>query len=119
MSDHLKAIRMAQSREPMTQERRLSARIIAPYPVRLRSTDAEGQGVREEAHLNNLSGGGLSLCLEQELAVGVYVSLAVRLSIEPEGPALRLAARGNVVRVERQPDGKYGTAIEFNQRRVL
>jgi len=69
--------------------------------------------------LKNLSGGGLYVRLEREMAVGAYVSLAVRLSTVFEGPALRLVARGNVIRVEPQTDGSYGTAIEFRRRRIL
>jgi hypothetical protein len=37
----------------------------------------------------------------------------------PGIPILRLAARGTVVRVDRQPDGSYGVAIAFKRRRIL
>jgi len=101
------------------QELRLSARISTPFPIRLRKLENAGQSFKEETILKNLSGGGLYVRLEREMAVGAYVSLAVRLSTVFEGPALRLVARGNVIRVEPQTDGSYGTAIEFRRRRIL
>lgn|SRR5262249_52028653 len=103
-------------------ERRVSPRIDAPYPVRVRSVDSNGHKFKEETFLENLSGGGLYVRLRRKLVVGAPVSLAVRLSTEParELPAVRLAARGIVLRVEPpQADGTFGTAIEFQQRRVL
>jgi hypothetical protein len=101
------------------QELRLSARICTPYPIRLRKLENSGGGCKEDTILNNLSGGGLYVRLKRELKMGAYVSLAVRLSTVLEGPALRLVARGNVIRVEPQTDGSYGTAIEFRRRRIL
>ena len=104
----------------MRPERRLSARIAAPYPVRLWSVDYIGQKFKEDTLVGNLSGGGLYLRLMRKLVEGTRVSLAVRLSITPPvTPALRLAGRGTVVRVEPQPDGQYGIAIQFIKRRVL
>jgi hypothetical protein len=103
------------------EERRMSARIEAPYPVRLRFVESDGHCLREEGYLRNLSGGGVYVALKCPLKIDGYVSLAIRLSTAPvkDGPTLRLAARGNVLRVEEQPDGTFGTAIEFKQRRVL
>jgi hypothetical protein len=101
------------------QDLRLSARISTPYPIRLRKLENTGPSFKEETILRNLSGGGLYVRLEREMEVGAYVSLAVRLSTVLEGPALRLVARGNVIRVEPQTDGTFGTAIEFRRRRIL
>ena len=105
----------------MTREQRSSARINAPYVVRLRGINSQGQTFKEETVLENLSGGGLYLRLKQPVREGADVSLAVRLSTSLAGdvPALRLAARGTVLRVEPQRDGSYGVAIEFKRRRVL
>jgi PilZ domain-containing protein len=102
-------------------ERRVSSRIDAPYPIRVRGFDSDNQKFKEDTLLQNLSGGGLYVRLRRKLVVGVPVTVAVRLSTEPAGelPAVRLAARGMVLRVEPQADGTCGTAIEFQQRRVL
>jgi hypothetical protein len=95
---------------------------VAPYVVRLRGVDSDGQWFKEDTLLENLSGGGLYVQLARKLVEGTHVSVAVRLSTAPaaEVPAaLRLAARGTVLRVEHLSTGRYGTAIEFNRRRVL
>jgi hypothetical protein len=114
-------IEMMDTPRTMFHERRSSARIEAAYPARLRSVDIDDWPFREETVLQNLSGGGLYLRLKRRVQMGAPVFLAVRLSLVPdwEIAALRLAARGIVLRVEPQPDGSYGVAIEFRRRRVL
>ena len=121
MSEEFVLIKGGKRRSHVVDERRMSARIDAHYPVRLRCVDSQGQSIREVAYLQNLSGGGVYLRLKRELPLNGAVSLAIRLSTSPvkEGPTLRLAARGHVLRVEEQPDGTFGTAIEFKHRRVL
>ena len=102
-------------------DRRISARIDAPYPVRLRGLDGDGRTFKEQTILENLSGGGLYLRLGRKLLEGTSVSLAVRLSAVPSRdiPAVLLAARGSVLRVEAQADGSYGVAVEFRRRRIF
>src|SRR5215510_8403048 len=114
-------IEVVDTPQTMFNERRSSARIEAAYPVRLRSVDIDDCPFREETVLQNLCGHGLYLQLKRRVHRGTPVFLAVRLSLAPDGeiPALRLAARGTVLRVEPQPDGSYGVAIEFRRRRVL
>jgi len=122
VAEYFDSTRSSGPRTQRAYERRVSPRIGAPYPVRVRSLDSDGQKFKEETLLENLSGGGLYVRLRRQLVVGVPVSLAVRLSTElaRELPAVRLAARGIVLRVEPpQADGRCGTAIEFQQRRVL
>ena len=121
MIEDIGSAKAARRRIHVAEERRTTARIDAPYPVRLRCADNQGQRIREEAFLENLSGSGVYVQLKRKLFVNGEVSLAIRLSTAPphEGPTLRLAARGHVLRVEEQPDGTFGTAIEFEQRRVL
>src|SRR5438552_4000724 len=94
----------------LMRERRSSARVDPPYLVRLRGLNSEGRAFKEETLLDNLSSGGLYLHLRQRLSVGAQVSIAVRLSVAKtkETPALLLAARGTVLRVEVESDGSYG-----------
>jgi PilZ domain len=101
-------------------ERRLSPRVPAPYPARLKGTDFEGQNFREETLLDNLSSRGSYLQLNHRLPEGAVVSLAMRLSTAPaaEKSAL-MAAKGLVRRVESRKDGRYGIAVQFIRRRVL
>ena len=112
---------MDAAKHAVIKEQRSGARIDVPYPVRLRGIDSDGRTFKEETVVENLSGGGLYLRLKRTVREGADVSLAVRLSTAPalDVPALRLAARGTVLRVEPQSDGGYGVAIEFNRRRVL
>ena len=108
------------NREGATDERRMSPRVAAPYPVRLKSTDSEGRRFKEETLIENLSSGGLYLRLTRAVPIGAEVALAARLSTMDEMvDGLRLAARGTVVRVEPKPEGDYGVAVKFNHRRVL
>src|SRR5262245_26150132 len=101
-------------------ERRLSPRAATPYPVRVKATDTDGQRFTEETLLENLSGGGSYFRLRHMLSKGEGVSLAVRLSTASDGERSALmAASGIVRRVEQQPDGAYGTAVQFRRRRIL
>ena len=103
----------------LQKEQRYSARIETPYPVRLRGIDTQGRLFKEETFVENLSVGGVYLRIKRKVQEGVGVCVAVRLSTDIETPALRLAARGTILRVEWQPNGDYGVAIEFSRRRVL
>src|SRR4030095_145124 len=92
------------------KERRVSARIDVPYTVRVRGTDIENCRFKEHALLENLSEGGLYARLRRKLVEGADVSLVVRLSSVPaeEISVVHLAARGAVLRVDPQPDGRHG-----------
>jgi c-di-GMP-binding flagellar brake protein YcgR len=105
----------------LVQERRSNTRVSVPYNARIRAVDAAGRPFREDTHLDDLSVGGLYLRLTRKVPKGSTVTVAVRLSTVPpqQAPALRLAARGTVLRTEEQPDGTWGVAVEFKRRRIL
>ena len=105
----------------LMKERRSSARIDAPYPARLRGVDVNDQPFKEETVLQNVSAGGLYVRLKRMVHEGSQVSLAVRLSTagSTDGAVLRLGARGTVLRVEPQRDGRYGVAVEFLRRHIF
>ena len=94
------------------------ARIEAAYPVRLRSVDIDDCPFREETVLQNLSGRGLYFAIETESPERIFCFSRSAVAPDGEIPALRLAARGTVLRVDPQRDGSYGVAIEFRRRRV-
>ena len=82
--------------------------------------DAQGRKFKEATVLEDLSVGGLLLRLTRNVPTGSKVTVAVRLSTAVrQGFALRLAARGKVLRTEPQPDGTYRLAVQFDRRRVL
>ena len=91
------------------------------YPARLWGVDPEGRAWKEDVLVENVSAGGLYLRLNHGIQKDALVSIAVRLSTAPAGrsPALRLGARGVVLRIEPQDDGSCGVALEFRRRRVL
>ena len=49
------------------------------------------------------------------------VFIVVQLSLDPTGqiPAARVALRGVVLRVDPQPDGRYGVSVAFQRHRFL
>ena len=102
-------------------ERRFGPRIYVPYKGRLRGIDTKGQQFKEDTVLSNLSAGGLYLRLSRRVVEGTKVSVAVRLSLDPpeETPAVHLAARGVVLRVQPELDGRWGIAVEFTQKRIF
>ena len=102
-------------------ERRTSPRVTVPYTVRLRGTDSTGQSFKEETQMGNLSTGGMYASLVRNPQKGSSVSVSVRLSTAPADrvSAVRLAARGTVVRVETQPGGAFGVAVQFTRRQVF
>jgi len=103
------------------QERRFSTRVKVPYHARLSGVDATGRVFKEETVLDDLSVGGVHMRVKRSMPIGASVTISVRLSMAPETEtlSLRLAARGTVRRLESQPDGTFGVAVEFTRRRIL
>ena|SRR6266571_7043365 len=106
---------------PRGEERRFDPRVSQPFPARFWGLDTEGRPLKEDTVLDNFSAGGLYLRLTRRVESGVSVFVAARLSTGPAVgvPALRLIARGVVVRTEMQTDGRCGVAVKFSRRRVL
>jgi hypothetical protein len=104
----------------MDQDRRFYARVHVPYPARVWAVDTAGRAWKENVVLDNLSARGLYLRLNRSVQKDALLHVAVRLSTaNGSAPALHLAARAVVLRVEPLPDGKCGVALEFGRRRVL
>jgi hypothetical protein len=103
------------------EERRSRPRVSVPFPARMRGVDSNGQAFKQDVVLDNISPGGLYLRLARSIRPGTRVSVAVRLSAAPASKvsALRLVARGVVLRAEPQPDGTCGIAVAFTRRRIL
>jgi hypothetical protein len=104
----------------MEKERRFSSRLDVVYPARLWGSDPNGGTWIEDAIACNISSGGVYLKVPRMIERQAHLSIAVRLSTAPPGePALRLVARGVVLRTQRRRDGYCEAAIEFTRRRVL
>jgi hypothetical protein len=104
-----------------TGTRRAAMWVAAPFPATIRGSDTTGERFEVAAVLDTLSTGGLSVRLGRSVEPGAAMFAVVRLSATPDiaAPAAHVAVRGQVVRVERQPDGRYGVVVAFTRHRFL
>ena len=102
-------------------ERRDKPRLNVPFPAMVRGVNANGEAFETDTHLNNLSRGGLNLKLGQPVEPGMKLFILIQLAApeSQDAEAPRVAVRGNVLRVERQPDGPYSVAVAITQYRFL
>src|SRR5262249_5829678 len=102
-------------------ERRRNPRIDLPFPAAVRGVDQAGQRFRVDAVLDNLSASGLYVWLGRPVEPGATVFVVVRLSSAPEQQleAPGVAARAVALRLDRLPDGRYGSAMTFKRARFL
>jgi hypothetical protein len=100
------------------KELTLSARMEAPFSARLKGVDSTGRVFTEHSVLDNLSNGGLHMCVMRGIPLGVEVTVAVRLAADPGfAPALRLATRGTVSGVSFQSSTtKHGESAGLTKR---
>ena len=110
-------------------ERRREPRISAPFPVSVCNRRQDGELIFDTL-LDNLSARGLyfhvpgALCEHAAALVRLGVELLFIVKMPPVGaaapePVARLALRGIVQRLERQPDGVYGVGVRVKQHRFL
>jgi len=100
-------------------ERRICTRLSEPFPVNISGTNQAGEGFEIDTIVDNLSARGLYVRLIQPLKPSTRLSLILRMSRNGEASAPRIAANGMVVRVEPQPDGRFGLAIALTKHRFL
>ena len=104
---------------PTEQERRSALRIEVPFPAEVRGVDMEGKRFKTATVLRNLSPTHLYFSLAQRVEKGVRLFVVIRLSLASDGPSPFLAIHGRVIRVDQQPEGGNGIAIEFSRHRFL
>jgi len=68
-----------------------------------------------------MSAGGLFIRTNRQVEIGESLFIVVRLSTTPlnDDPIPRLAAVGDVVRIEPKADGTRGVALKLNRHRFL
>ena len=102
-------------------ERRRMERLFDPFPVKLRGVDAEGQGFEVNTVIKNIGAGGLYVQLSKRVETGSRLFSVTRFSTAAlevqRGPLIAMS--GRVVRVDPQPDGSFGLAVEFTSSRFL
>jgi hypothetical protein len=102
-------------------ERRRHPRLYEPFAVRLRSVDAAGEVFEIDTVLDDFSAGGLYVRLTRRVEPGTRFFAVLRIATGPPSgtSAPYVAVRGVVVRVEPQPDGRYGVGVQFTRHRFL
>lgn len=102
-------------------ERRGKLRIQGPIPARVRGIDAGGERFDIETSLDNLSAGGLHVCLERRIENAARLLFIVRLPAYPgaDAPGMVVAAQARARRVEPVTNGSCGIAVQFKRYRQL
>jgi hypothetical protein len=102
-------------------ERRRMERLYDPFPVRVRGVSAGGEYFEVDTTISDIGSGGLYVKLPFQVEVGLRLFVVIRFSTIalaiPRGPLL--ATSGRVVRVDAQPEGITGVAVEFTSSRFL
>lgn len=96
------------------KEHRIDKRTPMTCPVFIHGVSKTGERVKAHTIMDNISQGGLFLQSAQTLKLGSYVFTFTRL-LSGAG----LAARGKVVRIEKNNNGLSGLAICFSQSRLI
>ena len=101
-----------------TQERRQKARIMEPFPARIWGVDSGDLPFNADAVVDNMSSTGLYVKTPITVGAGKEVKLIVHLLNGPVS-GVTASVQGQVLRSERQADGKYGLAITISKHRFL
>lgn len=98
-----------------THEKRLKPRITCSYPSFVGGGMESDIKYESKAILANMSASGMYLRMRRSFDVGEPLFVFVRMSTAPLGQRRgpKIAAQGNVVRVDQRPDGSYGIAIQL------
>jgi|SRR5262245_26761840 len=108
---------------PMTEEpvnRRKKPRLYLPLPVTVQGTDSSGKPFVVDTVLENISAGGAYIRMSNRMELGTNVRVLVRFSTSPDrSQGARVAAHGNVIRIDENKYGTFGVAILFTNHRFL
>lgn len=101
-------------------ERRTRPRLACSYPVRLRRRHAGGR-IETRGVAANLSSSGVYVFTRRIFEIGEPMFLLLRMTgqVKTETTSPQIAAFGEVVRVEPQPDTTCGVAIRLKRVRFL
>lgn len=100
-------------------DRRSMLRIEIPFPALVRGVDVHHQAFEEQTVLDNLSANRLSLRLGRCVDLGATLFIVLRLGVQPDAPAPRVALRGIIQRMEPHSDATCTLAIVFSHYRFL
>jgi hypothetical protein len=100
-------------------ERRRAPRLVNALPITLCATDVTQDPLVYCTWLENLSAGGLYVCIPRPLMIGSPLLARVQVGCVPFGTTQRVAIIGMVRRVEAPLDSLYGTAVQITWRHAL
>ncbi len=95
-------------------DNRRESRIFSAYPVSVRATNDDGQRLKINTCVDNISSGGLFVQIPYILKKGTQLFAFVNVP-----KSARLAAIGRVVRINNKERGLTGIAVCFSQTRLL
>jgi c-di-GMP-binding flagellar brake protein YcgR len=108
---------------PMTEDpvnRRKNPRLSLRLPVTLRGVDTRGKAFVLDTALDNISAGGAYIMISKCLDIGTQVRMLIRFSVSPDAVVgARVAAHGDVTRIEEKKGGTYGVAFRFTNYKFL
>lgn len=102
-------------------ERRGKPRLYKAFPVKVRGVNAGGEAFEASTVVDNISSTGIYLRLAENVDLGAKLLVAVTLSGASTDavPAPTVVVKGEVLRVESQPDAMLGVAIGITKRRFV
>lgn len=95
-------------------ERRAKPRIKHAFPARIWGNDRAGQPFEIVGVLDNISSTGLYLRTQRELRIGLELSLIIKF-INNKNIGATALLRGQILRLEPQPDGRNGIALAIKE----
>lgn len=99
--------------QPTLNQRR-EHRTVSAFPVFVRTAGVNGQRIKVNTLTDNISSGGLFMCLPYPLAHNTQLFTLIRMP-----SSAGLAAIGRVVRTEHKEHNLSGIAVCFSQTRLL
>jgi hypothetical protein len=101
------------------EARRNLLRVDLPFPALVRGVNSDDQAFEERTVLDSLSAYDLLLHLRQPVLSGTRIFLVVRLSVEEQAPAPRVALRGIVERITASSDRNHTLVVMLTRYRFL
>lgn len=99
-------------------ERRAKPRLREEFRGTVERVDGNGQALQQDCLIQNISASGLYLRGDEKFVQDDQIKVVVELFIEGQTGST-VETLGRVVRIESQPDGKHGMAVEINRHRFL
>ena len=98
---------------PMEEEGRRQRRIGVALEVRIKGVDRFGLPFEEAAVSDNISRGGCSFQLSNEVAIGAELEVEIHRNPVGRGAATPFLTTGEVLRMNKSGEDKYTAGVRF------